>query len=167
LAGEFGHMTIVPEGKRCNCGNKGCLERYVGGQWFVKNAIEKIKDKKTLIWTLANDKVENITPKTIFLAAEKKDFLAKSLWKEFGRYLGIAVANIINTLDPEVIIFTGGLAAASKHFLPALKSEVKNRVFPVLNVKNSILSSTKFYVCSNPKNFGILGAGIYGIESAK
>jgi glucokinase len=166
LAGELGHTTIIPNGKKCNCGNKGCLERYVGGQWFIKTAIEKIKqNKKSLILSLAGNKIKNITPQTIFLAAQKNDFVAKKLWQEYGKYLGIAVANVINTINPEIIIFTGGIANANRYFISSLKSEVENRVFPIKNKKGFNLSAVKFHICSNPQNFGILGAGIYGIES--
>ncbi len=172
LSGEFGHMTIYPDGERCNCGNRGCLERYVGSQWFLKMAIKKIKENKGFqykqILSLVGNDINAITTKTLYLAARKNNVFAKNLWSQYGKYLGILVANIVVTINPQIIVFAGGLSGANKYFLPSLKKEVNKRVFPLVTKCGSnffSIEKVKYYCSSNTKTLGILGAAIYTIEN--
>ncbi len=182
-AGELGHMTLFPNGEKCNCGNYGCLERYIGSYWFIKNVIEKLKKRKdSIIYDLTGNNLSNLTPEILYHAAEKKDKFAIEQWELYGEYLGIAVSNVINILNPQLIVFSGGVAKAYKYFLPKLKTTVNSRVWPAANIssnysdvdtsysKNSMLlpsKNVKFFISSNPENLGIFGAGIVAIKTVK
>lgn len=128
IAGEIGHITIDLNGPRCTCGNRGCLEIFASGGGMVSRALEAIKEgSKTLITQLVSNRLDKITPKTIFEAADMEDKLANEIIKEAGRYLGVAIANIINTFDPEVVIL-GGEIVQIDNFDLMLKS-AKRTVF--------------------------------------
>ncbi len=162
---EFGHMTIDPyTDKKCGCGNYGCLERFIGARWFVTNILEEIKNNKvkTLISELVNQNLSEITAEIVYKAAVKRDKFAIKQWEAFGKYLGIAVGNLINIFNPQVVVFTGGLAKAYKFFLPYVKKEVKLRVWPEVKFdkKYSLSDNVKYHICLSYKNYGVLGAAI-------
>lgn len=130
-AGEIGHMTIEPNGPRCKCGNRGCLEVLASGSAIAKRAITEILGgRDTLIEKLTNGSVEEITAKIVAEAAEKGDKLALEIWEEIGEYLGIAIANLINMYNPEIIIIGGGVAQAGKLLFEPIKRTVKKRALP-------------------------------------
>ncbi|MFN3550366.1 MAG: ROK family protein [Endomicrobiia bacterium] len=164
-ATEFGHITIDPyTDKKCGCGNYGCLERFIGARWFVNNISEEIKNNKvkTLISELVNNDLSKITAEIVYKSAVKKDKFAIEQWKVFGKYLGIAVGNLINIFNPQVVVFTGGVAKAYRFFLPYVKKEVKLRLWPEVkfNKKYSLSDNVKYYICLSYKNYGVLGAAI-------
>ena len=158
-AGEIGHMTLNPQGKKCRCGNYGCLETYIGGAYIVKKAIREIKKgEKSLIKKIAGGNLESITSMTIEVAALKGDKLATKIWKEAGKYLGIALSGVINLLNPEVIVFGGGLARAGKLVFEPMKAEIRKRTFkgPSDKVK---FTCTKF-----GEELGVIGAALLTLQ---
>jgi len=130
IAGEIGHNVVDLNGPRCRCGNRGCVETFASGRAMVSHAIVAIReDRKTLISQLTDNEVDKITPKIIFEAADKKDKLARDIIEEAGEYLGIAIANVINSFDPEVVILGGEIVQFDNFNLmlePAKKTAVKH-----------------------------------------
>ena len=123
-AGEFGHIPIYPDGKKCSCGSQGCLEEYAGGK-VIKDLVK-------------NTSLSNKTPKEIEILAREKNKEAISIYESIGKMLGIGLSSIILILDPEIIILSGSLSNASDLFLPTLKKELKKRVyFQIPNIKIS------------------------------
>jgi glucokinase len=132
-AGEVGHITVEKNGLRCNCGNIGCVERYVGAQYIVERAIRLIKSgRKTIIPKLVNDDLNKITPKIITDAAKGGDKVAIQVWKETGEYIGAALASIINLISPEIIVIGGGVSLAGRFLFTPIRKEVKKRLFKYL-----------------------------------
>ncbi len=115
-AGEFGHMTISYEGpeSRC-CGNHGCIETYVGGGNIKRRT--------------------GMEPRYFFEQAEKGNEQAIRFWKDYGKYLGVAISNYVNILDPEVIVLGGTVIRAWDRFFPSLQEEVRKRVMGGREVK--------------------------------
>jgi len=154
-AGEIGHITVNPQGERCNCGNYGCLETYVGSGYIVRKAITEIKKgAKSLIDTSASGRLKSVTPETIQAAASKGDRLARRIWKEAGDHLGIALAGVINLLNPEIIVFAGGVAKAGDLIFKPMEAMIRKRAFkePFQKVK---FCSTKF-----GEDLGVIGAAL-------
>jgi len=114
-AGEIGHTTIKLDGEKCCCGNLGCLEEYSSTRFFER---KKLSAKKT------EEKAAR---------GEKR---ANELFKEYGKYLGIGIANIVNILDPEIIIIGGGIAGAHRYFLKTAEKEAKKRILSPLSRRN-------------------------------
>ncbi len=155
LAGEIGHTAVNPAGPRCNCGSYGCMERYVGAGYIVERAMEEIKKgRKTKITEFAKGKLNKLTPEVIAKAARKNDALAKKIWRETGEYLGIALASIINVLNPEVVVFCGGVSRAGSLFLGPMKRVIKIRSY----VSRS--KSIKYMISRLGDNLGVVGAAL-------
>jgi glucokinase len=159
---EFGHITIEPRGERCGCGNRGCLETLTSATYLVKKA-QKGLDKKvhTLLSEMINRRSEPLSAKFLFETAKKGDPFCISLFAELGRYLGIALANLIHTLGLEGVVLGGGVSKAFTIFLPYLEKEFKKRMTMVPGELPPIRIS------SLGDKSGILGAAKMAMERNK
>ncbi|MCD6232696.1 ROK family protein [Candidatus Aerophobetes bacterium] len=122
-AAEIGHMIIHEEGLLCNCGTKGCLEAYASATGVVRRTISALKKgAKSILTEMVNNHLKEITCKMVYQAAKKGDKLCKWITEETGRYLGIGIANMVNILNPEMIILAGGMIEAKDLlFNPVIK----------------------------------------------
>jgi glucokinase-like ROK family protein len=127
-AGEIGHTTIASDGERCNCGNRGCWETLVS-QTAVINRIRKAieAENASQVSQLVKGPLERISIPAIVEAAREGDEVARRALEETGVYLGIGIANLINTFNPELVIFGGVLSLASDYLLPAAKKTLQER----------------------------------------
>jgi glucokinase len=123
FAGEFGHSVIKFNGPACPCGNRGCLERYVGARYIVARARRKMKKKRSML-----KKYEKLTPRAIADAAKKGDTVARETFEETGFYIGVGVTNIIALFDPDVVVISGGVSRAGKVLFDSIRRTVKQRV---------------------------------------
>jgi len=129
-AGEIGHMTIDVNGTRCNCGNIGCFELLASGKAVARAAQEAItKGTKTIILELAEGEPENITARTVSMAAQKGDELASAIIFNVATYLGVGMVNLINIFNPEMIIVGGGIAKMGDMLLDTARKVVTERAF--------------------------------------
>ncbi|MCK5534117.1 ROK family protein [bacterium] len=129
-AGEIGHMTLFSKGLKCNCGNYGCLERYVGASYIVERAVKKIKKgEKSIIKDKVSGDWSKVTPRLLEKAARQGDKLSKEIWAETGEYLGIILASVSTLLDLEMIVICGGISKAGEVLFDSLKDTLKKRVF--------------------------------------
>lgn len=153
MSGEVGHITVNPDGPRCNCGNYGCLEAYSSATGMVKIAIEGIrKGRRTILKKLSGGDYSKINAKMIHEAALKGDKLSINILKEAGVYLGIAMASLINILNPEMIVLTGGVTRAWDFFMPHAKEEVAKRAY------SAIVKRTRIVKGNIPESAGVVGA---------
>ena len=130
-AGEIGHMIVVRGGRRCGCGARGCLERYASATGAVLNARALLrKEKKSLILELADGKPKNITSHAVYRAARRGDAVAAAALTETARYLAIGVSNILNVLNPQMVVIAGGLANAGEYLMRPLRAAVKETAIP-------------------------------------
>ena len=127
-AAEIGHMIIHEGGLTCGCGKQGCLEAYASATGVVKRTLAAIeKGEKTLLADLVENRLEDITCELVFKTAEKGDSLAKWIVEETARYLGIGIASIVNIINPEMVILSGGMTAAGDTlFKPVRKYAQEN-----------------------------------------
>jgi glucokinase len=112
--GEFGHTVVDPGGRVCGCGQRGCIETVASATAIVETAKDKLKNAAT---TLLNEIPPPLTAVQIYDAAVRGDELAREVFKETGRWLGIACANLINLLNPEMVIIGGGVMASGEVLL--------------------------------------------------
>ena len=128
-AGEIGHMTVEPLGVPCKCGNNGCLEVYASATAIVRmaRAAMALRSESSLHNTPAID----LSAERIHDAAVAGDRLAREVFQTAGRYLGIAMASVVNILNPEMIVVGGGVSAAWDLFAGDVRNEVMKRAFPV------------------------------------
>lgn len=124
-AGEVGHVFVVPDGDRCNCGSSGCIERYASATGFVSMAKQKIH--KNLIPTnLTYEKLDKEKAKALFDAAKNGDALAKETIAECSYYLGMSIAQALNMLDLDLVLIGGGLCKDFDMMIKDIKRAVDN-----------------------------------------
>src|SRR5437763_1969906 len=114
IAGEPGHMRVVPGGRLCGCGNLGCWEQYASGTALVRAAREvatERRDDARRLLQIAGD-VESIDGPTITRAAQEGDHAALDCFDEIGRWLGQGIADLAAVLDPGRFVIGGGVAEA-------------------------------------------------------
>ncbi|CAN5672051.1 glucokinase [soil metagenome] len=130
VAGEIGHMTIDSTGRKCKCGNYGCLEAYSSGPAIALRAVEGIEaGAETLLIEMVDNRLEQITAATVYEAAVEGDPYATEVMKDTAKFLGAGVANIINILNPEMVVIAGGVTRAGDHLFQPLRAEVRRRAF--------------------------------------
>ena len=115
VAGEFGHMQVVPDGRRCECGNRGCWEQYASGNVLVREAREMAAANSPVahpILERAGGDVSAITGPLITAAAQDGDPAARELFEEIGQWLGVGMANLAAAFDPGTFVIGGGLSEA-------------------------------------------------------
>ncbi|MFJ2804632.1 MULTISPECIES: ROK family glucokinase [unclassified Kitasatospora] len=115
LAGEFGHMQVLPGGHRCPCGNRGCWEQYSSGNALVRDARELVAEESPVVQPLlarAGGTVEGITGPLVTEAARAGDPTATELLYEVGTWLGVGIANLAAALDPGRFVIGGGVSEA-------------------------------------------------------
>jgi len=120
MAGEFGHMIVVPEGQRCECGNRGCLEQYASGNVLGREARELARAGSPVTVPLmerVNGDVDALVGPVITEAARDGDPVAIELFEEVGRWLGVGLANLAAALDPGLFIIGGGVSDAGELLL--------------------------------------------------
>jgi glucokinase-like ROK family protein len=128
LAGEVGHMTINPDGPECNCGSYGCWETYVSALAVFRRVREAILDgEESQLAEVVRDGFERITVPLMVEAARKGDRVALDSFEETGYYLGVGLANLINTFNPQKVVLGGYVTQAYEFLLPVIQKTVQER----------------------------------------
>ncbi|MBI1917157.1 MAG: ROK family protein, partial [Planctomycetes bacterium] len=127
---ELGHMKIeMTNPRQCGCGRWGCLEAYASATAVVKRAAEALQRDggRSLLHRLE----EALTARDVFEAAAAGDALAQALVKETAFYLAVGAVNTMHTLDPDMVVFGGGMTAAGEDFLERIRLHIRELAFPV------------------------------------
>lgn len=156
FAGEVGHTCVVRNGRTCGCGKKGCLETYTAAKGIVMTAKEVLAetDAPSLMRS-----AENLTPKLITKFCDQGDELAIEVYRRTGKVLGLGLANYASIVNPEAIIFTGGIAKAGDWLMDPMKKSFDSYVYT--NTKDK----TKFLISElDEDNHDVLGASVLAWE---
>ena len=140
LAGELGHLTVIPGGRTCGCGRKGCLETYCSATGVARTAREYL-DKRDTPSLLRDIKPEDITSFEVYKAAVAGDELAKEIFEVTGSMLGEACANFALFCSPEAFIFMGGLTTAGDLLMKPLQKAYDEHVLSVYKGKAKLMLS--------------------------
>jgi glucokinase len=128
---ECGHIIIqMDNARQCSCGGYGHLEAYASATALVKRAHEALVDEPS---SLLRDHLESgtLSSRSIALAAEQGDPLARYLMHETARYLAVGAVSLMHTIDPDLILFGGGMIAAGESFLEQIRHGIRSMAFPV------------------------------------
>ena len=123
-AGEIGHMSIDPDGPKCNCGNWGCIEALASATAMVRRMREEIENGTD---TILADKAEDLTARDIYEAALEDDEAAAENMHMTGFFLGVGITNLLHILNPEVVVLSGGVTAAGNMLLRPIRQTVRER----------------------------------------
>ena len=121
---------IDSNGRRCKCGNYGCLEAYASGPAIAARAVEGIEaGAETTLPSYVQGELARITAQVVYEAAHDGDAYALDVVRDTAHVLGAGVANIVNVFNPEVVVICGGVTLAGDRLFVPLRSEVKRRAF--------------------------------------
>jgi glucokinase len=127
MAGEFGHVTVEPQGYLCGCGNHGCDERYASASAIMRMAREAIASGEAPSFAQAASSDPEFGAKSIYDLAIQGDERARQIFRSFGRYLGILLAGLINTLNLDMYVIGGGVSSAWDAYAPKMFEELRAR----------------------------------------
>jgi glucokinase len=136
MAGEIGHMTLIPDGRKCGCGNNGCLEMYASARGIVQSYSEELVNAGA-----ADSAAKSLTSIQIYQAAREGNPSARRAMKFMGSMLGIGIANLINIFNPEMIVIGGGVKDAWELFIPSAHEEIMRRAFQIPAERTQVLPS--------------------------
>ncbi len=143
-AGEMGHMVICVDGEQCNCGRRGCWERYASATALIaqtKDAMRHSQD--SVMWELVNNNIDTVSGRTAFDAMRKGDFAAKQVVDRYIYYVACGVINIINALQPDIICVGGGVGHERETILAPLRRHIERERYSIYAAKQTqILSAT-------------------------
>ena len=154
--GELGHMVIEFDGEECNCGRRGCWERYASATALVnqtKKAMLSNKDSK--MWELCSGNIDNVGGRTAFDAMRAGDEAGTKVVEEYIRYVAIGTINVINIFQPEMICFGGGISNEGENLLAPIRQYVDEFHY-------SRYSDTQTEICKAKlgNDAGIIGAAL-------
>ena len=152
-AGEVGHMCVDFDGRLCACGSRGCVEAYASGPAIAARAVEGIANgARSILAAHARSDPDAVTAEAVCNAAAAGDDYAARILDEAARILAAAVANLVNLLNPDVIVIGGGVAAAGDLLFGPLRDEVHRRTF------RSARDACRIVPAGLPATAGIIGA---------
>lgn len=162
-AGEVGHMVIDVNGPKCNCGNKGCFE-VLAGRLAIFRAIQSaIKNgEKSVLTEMLGEDLKDLRSGDIRKAIRRGDKMVEKIVEEAAEYIGIAVANLANILNPEVVVLGGGvIEALTDEMMPTITKSAKSHVMPGL-FKNVEIIASKL-----GDNAGITGSAVLARDKTR
>ena len=152
-AGEIGHTTIDSTGRRCKCGNYGCLEAYTSGPAIAMRAREVLEgDEDSMLTKMVDGDMSKITAQTVFEASKRGDAVALEVVRDTAHFLGVGVSNLINIFNPDIFVIAGGVTQAGDLLFDPLRAEVRRRAF-----KPSV-DACRIVAGSLPLSAGVVGA---------
>jgi glucokinase len=145
-AGELGHQTIVPDGSRCGCGNRGCLETLASGPAIAAEGVRLMySGLAPRLHALVGGDAGQITPKEMAAAAEAGDEAVRDAILRAADYLGIGVANVVTVLHPDLVVLGGGVAEMGAILIDRVDQVMRKRIgmFPTdaVRVERSLLGT--------------------------
>ncbi len=130
--GEIGHMTIVPDGPPCGCGSRGCLETLFSGPSLTGAGVRLLRSGQApKLHAIVDGDAGRVDPKVMVEAAEAGDAKVEAVLRRAAGYLGIGVANLVTTLDPDLVVLGGGVAKMGALLFDTVRETVRERVFMV------------------------------------
>lgn len=160
--GEIGHIIVNSDGVQCRCGNKGCLEAYCSSRALLDRARGRMKNNSSEILTeVLSGNIGNLNIKKLFVAATKGDELALGVIEETAAILGAGLSGVVNLLNPEAIIFGGGIVDAGAGFMETAGAEIRKRAFP------SATENLRIMKAELGNDAGFIGAGLLGEYKSK
>ncbi|MDO8589530.1 MAG: ROK family protein [Armatimonadota bacterium] len=133
-AGEFGHQVVLPDGPPCTCGDRGCLESLSSGSSIAKRARRECFDWPSTVllhWVDGNPML--ITSEHVSRGAAEEDEFSSYIWNQAMNYLGIGVANVVNILNPELVVIGGGVTRAGELLFEPVRRVIEKRALSGLS----------------------------------
>ena len=152
MAGEIGHITSVPEGgAQCNCGKTGCLETVASATGIVRIALEDIENHQNSSLYRTYKEQNELTSRDIFESAQSNDDYAVEVVEQVTFHLGLAIANLANSINPSKIVIGGGVSKAGEALLSPLKAQFEKFALP------RVKEGADFAIATLGNDAGVIG----------
>ncbi|PYX85459.1 MAG: ROK family protein, partial [Acidobacteria bacterium] len=125
--GEFGHITVEPDGVRCGCGNTGCVEQYASATAVMRMAKEAIASGRASALANAASSDPEFSARAVYNLAIQGDEEARKIFRRVGRALGIVLSGLVNALNLPMYVVGGGVSSAWEAFAPTIFEELRHR----------------------------------------
>lgn len=157
---EVGHIVIEKDGRQCNCGRKGCFERYAAASALARDTRAAMeKHPESALWKVCPD-ISKVNAKTAFDAMEMGDKIAKEVADTYIEYLSCGLVNLINIFQPEVVCLGGGVSNQQQKLLDMLKPHIDREDFA-----RNAPERTKIVIAKFRNDAGIIGAAMVGVNN--
>ncbi|MGO5291520.1 ROK family protein [Porcincola sp. LCP21S3_C12] len=163
-AGEFGHMSIELSGVTCNCGRRGCFEKYASAPALAEQMRAALREESVdgrLVMKLCGGKRDRIDARIVLEAVRRGDPAAVKVFHQYLFYLSEGIANIINILQPDVLVLSGGIMRSGDLFLEELKEMTHEKIYSRDSAVNTWIGLAD--ACEDPGDTGIIGAACIGL----
>jgi glucokinase len=160
-AGEIGHTRVASPGEPCRCGSRGCLEAYAGAYGILRTARRLLRRSPARGRELRRlcPNLKALTPKALKIAADRGDGLAREVWERAGTMLGLGLADEVLVLNPEALVFLGGVSRAGRWILEPVRRVFRSRPF------GTALRAVRLACAANPDG-GCVGAALLASEES-
>lgn len=160
IGGEFGHMVIKKDGRRCGCGRKGCWEAYSSATGLIRSTREAMEEwtkagRKTVLTELAGGDPAAVSGRTAFDGADRGDEASRQVIADYIADLACGIANVINLLQPEVLSIGGGICNQGDALLLPLREQVYKEIY-----MGDMAPRTDIRIATLGNDAGILGAAL-------
>ena len=157
VGGEIGHMVVVMDGEKCNCGHRGCWEKYASATAIIRmgRALMEEKPDCALARQLGGDAAQ-LNAKAVLDLAKAGDADCMGIFETYVKYLCVGLANLINIYDPDMIVLGGGVAYAGDFLLDAVRAALGDYVYC------PALSWARVELARMGNDAGIIGAAMLG-----
>ena len=156
--GEMGHTVINVDGIPCNCGRKGCWEKYASATALVSQAVEAMQGNKgSLLWQTCDGDLNKVDGRSIFEAYDMGDAVAKAVVEKYLYYVSVGLSNVINALQPNIVCIGGGISGQGEKILQPIRDMVKAERYSVYADKQTAIVPAEL-----GNDAGIIGAALLG-----
>src|SRR5690606_18283388 len=156
---EAGHLIVAPNGRRCACGQRGCLEAYASAGAVARQGIEAVQaGERTILAQIYAQNGERLSAKDVFTAAYQGDGIAANIIEEATAVLGVAWVGLRRLLDPQRVVFAGGLILAGENLFAGVRASFAEHDWTILRSKVAIVPAQL------GNQAGIIGAAAVAME---
>ena len=153
---ELGHVVMIMNGEQCNCGRKGCMEKYCSANALIDQTKKAmLEDKDSLMWELCQNDIEKVDGRTSFDAMKKNDKTAAKVVNKYIEYLACGCTNFINIFQPDVLLIGGGVSKEGEFILKPLRELAIKEAFVMSPEK-----APKILAAKLGNDAGIIGAAL-------
>ena len=155
-AGEMGHTVIVYNGEQCNCGRRGCWERYASATALIMQTKDAMRrNSSSLMWEMVDGDITNVSGRTAFDAMRKGDEAAKKVVDKYIGYLACGISNIVNIFQPEILAVGGGIGNEKENLLVPVRRILASERYSIHAKKQ-----TQLRVAELGNDAGVIGAAL-------
>ncbi len=155
-AGEMGHTVIKYNGLQCNCGRKGCWEKYSSATALIQQTVDAMRENTdSLMWELVDNDVSRVSGRTAFEAARRGDVAARAVVNQYIAYLGCGISNVVNIFQPDMVCVGGGIGNEKENLLVPTRRVLASERYSIHAKKQTELVSAEL-----GNDAGIIGAAL-------